>query len=243
MAAICHGSAVALSFLLLAAGGVRASDASATANDELYDRPVLVIDPGMHAAPITTASGDNAGRWLVTGSVDKTLRVWSVEDGSLANTIRLPAGPGYIGKPEAVAISPDGRRIAAGGWTTGPTQPDQIYIFDRETGAIVRRIQGLPNGASSLRFSRDGHLLAALAGGLRIYSTENWVEIGQDEDYPGGGNQADFAQDGRLATTSNDNKVRLYSGDLTGKIKPSAIRTMSNENVDDGIAFTHQSVI
>ena len=53
----------------------------------------------------------------MTGSDDKTVRVWSLADGTLVRTIRLPAGPGNVGKVYAVAISPDGALIAAGGWT------------------------------------------------------------------------------------------------------------------------------
>ncbi len=34
----------------------------------LYEQPVLVIDPGMHTAPINSVAVDAAGRLAVTGS-------------------------------------------------------------------------------------------------------------------------------------------------------------------------------
>ena len=40
------------------------------------------------------------------GPYDKTVRVWTLTDGRLERTIRLPAGPGNTGKVHAVAISP-----------------------------------------------------------------------------------------------------------------------------------------
>ena len=129
----------------------------------LYERPVLVLDPGVHTAPIRRADVDAAGRLAVTGSDDKTVRVWSLEDGRLLRTIRLPQGPGNVGKVYAVAISPDGAVIAAGGWTrcSDADPQEQIYLFDAATGAMIGRIEGLPNVVNHLAFSPDGRRLAA----------------------------------------------------------------------------------
>ena len=106
--------AAVLSLLVIAVGAVAAEQPS-TATPGLYERPVLVIDAGMHTGPINSADADADGRWAVTGSSDKTVRVWSLADGTLPRTIRLPAGPGEIGEVFAVAMSPDGALIAAGG--------------------------------------------------------------------------------------------------------------------------------
>jgi WD40 repeat protein len=143
MACFRQGCALVLSLTLWAT----AAPAEQPAEAALYDRPVLVVDPGMHTAMIRRADADGAGRWAVTGSDDKTVRVWSLADGVLARTIRLPAGPGDVGKADAVAMSPDGALIAAGGWTraTDADPQEQIYLFDRASGSLVKRIDGLPN--------------------------------------------------------------------------------------------------
>lgn len=192
---------------------VLASDTSA-----LYDRPVLVIDPGMHTAPIMRAAVDAAGKYVVTGSDDKTVRVWAVEDGKLLRTIRVPAGPGDVGKIHAVAINPDGSLIAAGGRTAGIGGKEMIYLFDRASGRTVQRITGLPNAVDNLMFSPDGSRLAAVLGGangLRVYGKDQgWGEIGRDTDYGDNSYGAGFAADGRLATSSYDGKIRLYDRDL-----------------------------
>jgi WD40 repeat protein len=146
--------------LLLGAAGAGAADPQTAAPVGLFDRPVLVVDPGMHTAIIRRASADKDGHWAVTGSADKTIRIWSLADGALVRTIRLPAGPGDVGKVYAVAISPDGALVAAGGYT-GPTgQSDPVYLFDRATGSLVRRTEGLPNVVNHLVFSPDGERLA-----------------------------------------------------------------------------------
>jgi hypothetical protein len=41
----------------------------------VYERPVLVVDPDMHTAVSYGAAADAAGRFLITGSKDKTVRI------------------------------------------------------------------------------------------------------------------------------------------------------------------------
>jgi WD40 repeat protein len=216
--------AIAVNLLLFAAPTLAADQPSAP-TPAFYDRPVLVIDPGMHTNLVRWADADVEGRWAVTASEDKTVRIWSLADGALLQTIRLPAGPGEIGRAEAVAMSPDGALVAAGGWTraTKADRQEQIYLFDRATGVMRRRIVGLQSTVSHLTFSPDGNFLAAIAwkAGLRLYARDrDWAEVARDVAYGNPSYGAAFAPDGRLATTEFEGKIRLYAGRLIGDIRP-----------------------
>jgi len=186
------------------------------AAQSLYERPILIVDPGMHTAVIRGAAVDAAGRFIATGSHDKTLRIWSSSDGNLLRTIRVPAGPGNVGRIDAITISPDGNVVAAGGWTwTGGFVDNPIYLFDPNTGKMIKRITGnLSQVSLHLVFSSDGRYLAATLGGpngLRVFDREtNWAEAFRNADYGSSSYGAAFADDGRLATASYDGKVRLY---------------------------------
>lgn len=176
--------------------------------DTDHPRPVLVIDPGMHTAPIHSAATDTSGRFIATASVDKTIRIWDAEDGKLQRTIYVPAGSDQIGAMYAVAFDPRNNVVAAGGWTR---EGYWIYLLNRDTGALERRISGLPNVATRLAFSPDGRYLVAGTLGIRVFDrTKDWSVVAAD-DYDLPVYALAFAPDGRVATASDDGHVRLYN--------------------------------
>ncbi len=185
--------------------------------------PILRIEPGEHTAVVTGIDTDAAGRVLVTGSMDKTVRVWSLPEGRLLNTLRLPIVAGNEGEVYALAISPDGTTVAVGGWTGYKWDRSvSIYLFNRLSNQIVRRLTGLPNPISKLAYSQDGRYLAAsLVGktGIRIYRTNDWQLVAEDRDYRDSSSSVDFATDGRLVNTSYDGFIRLYGPDFKLLVK------------------------
>jgi WD40 repeat protein len=90
-----HAIAVALSALaVLGFASVLAQDQGSKDGTDLYDRPVLAVDLGMHTALIASQAVDAAGHFGVTGSPDRTVRIWSLADGKLLRTVWIPSGPG-----------------------------------------------------------------------------------------------------------------------------------------------------
>ena len=219
MARICrHCREVGASFAFLASLMLAPVLAQGqNAGTDLYDRPVLAVDPGMHTAQIWSQAVDAAGQFAVTGGADRTVRVWSVADGKLLRTIWIPVGRENVGVIYAVAISPDGSTIAAAGLTEKLQGGTVIYLFDRKSGSLTRRIHGAPDIFVSLAFSPDGrHLAAGLGGanGLRVFDRDKeWAEAFRDDRYGDASHGAAFAPDGRLATTSYDGMIRLYAHD------------------------------
>jgi WD40 repeat protein len=183
---------------------------------------MLVIDPGSHNAKLNRLDIDANWRTLVTGSDDKTIRIWDVATGapSRSHTIRLPGGPRLLGAVYAVAIDPDGTVVAAGGYLTAHDERirEKVFLINPDTGQVVDQIRDLSGMVFHLVFSPDStRLVATLSGGsgMRLFRrcAGSWREIARDEDYLDDSFYAAFAGDGRFATTSWDGHVRLYDPD------------------------------
>jgi WD40 repeat protein len=199
---------------------------AAQAEDLADQRPFLRVDPAMHTAPINRIGVDAACSLMVTGSDDKTARLWVLPEGGqgrleLLRTLRVPIGEGNDGKVYAVALSPNGKWVAAGGWDARYVGvgrgTNSVYIFDAVTGRLIKRLGRLDNVITHLAFSPDGGRLAAtLFGGegLRLWETERWTLLAEDKEY-GGKISSGAAFDGanRLFTVALDGQLRRYGAD------------------------------
>ena len=145
---------------------------------------------------------------------DETIRLWSLPEGKLQRTYRVPTDAEGAGRLYAVAVSPDGQLLAAAGATGQEWERFfSAYLMDVATGRMKHRFSRLPAAVSHLAFSGDGrHLAVLMAGkqGLRVFRSSGGRDVARDGDYAGTGNAASFGPQGELVTTSADGLVRLY---------------------------------
>ncbi len=215
--------------------------------------PILRIETGMHTAIINRISVDRENRLIATVSDDKSLRIWDARTGTLIRMILPPIGTAHEGKLFGVAFSPDGKIVAAGGWTGWDWEGSAyIYLFDAGTGRLLRKLTGLTNVPRHLVFSRDGRYLAAGLGetGIRIYQTNDFTLAGEDKDYGSDSYSIDFDGEGGLVTSSFDGFLRRYDARFRliakekapGGTRPSAVR-FSPDSRDIAVGFDDTTAV
>ncbi|MES3022138.1 MAG: caspase family protein [Pseudomonadota bacterium] len=219
--------------LLLAVGVAHAAEPSTA--------PQLRIEGGMHTGQIRSIAADPGGRWAVTAGDDKSARVWDLASGRIEQVLRPPIGQGHEGKLFAVAISPDGATVAAAG-STGPewNGQAQVYLFDRASGRLLRRLAGMPEIIVHLAFSPDGRWLAATLGdehGIRAWDLHRDGPPFVDASYGAASYGASWSADGRLVVASLDGKLRLYRSGAGGLEKLLEARAPGGKG-PFGVAFS-----
>ncbi len=115
-----------------------------------------------HTGPVTSVAFSPDGHTLVSGSLDKTVRVWEINFGQVLHVLKQHTDGIWC-----VAYSPDGRTVASGG------RDSTVFLWNIVTG-FPRHTLKLKSGVTSLAFSPDGRTLVTGShdSSVQIWSAE-----------------------------------------------------------------------
>ena len=90
------------------------------------------------------------GQTLTSVGSDKTIKIWSVTDGALINTL-VDNASGEV----AIAYSPDGKHIVSGSWDK------DVKIWDVATGKVISRFSGHDKSLRTVSYHPSGKFVAS----------------------------------------------------------------------------------
>ena len=161
-------------------------------------RPASRASEGHTGAVRSVACGGD-GRRALSGSADKTVRVWDVETGRLPPR-RSRATPDAV---VSVAWRGDGRRALSG------SDDHTVRVWDVETGACLRALEGHTGAVWSVAWRGDGR--RALSGSddqtVRVWDVETGACLRALEGHTGAVWSVAWSADGEFAFSGADNGV------------------------------------
>jgi WD40 repeat protein len=130
------------------------------------DEPEIFVQMG-HSTSIKSVAFTSNGAYLVSGSEDKTIKIWETQTGKEFRTLR------HTGQINALALSSDSRLILTG------DEKGVINLWDLQTGKALGKFAGQPHsGVTSLEFSRDGkHAVSTHYGNLVYWEVKTRKQI------------------------------------------------------------------
>jgi WD40 repeat protein/serine/threonine protein kinase len=186
-----------------------------------------------HTGEVLSAEFSPDGKRIVTGSKDRTAKVWDAATGQ-----EILALKGHALWLTSVAFSPDSKRAVtgAGEWGRPDKTPGEAKVWDAATGQELLALQGHADCVWTVGFSPDGqHIVTASEDRTaKVWDAATGQEILTLRGFSAGVRSAAFSPDGRrIVTGSQEETARVWDA-ATGK----ELLALKHPNVVTSVAFS-----
>ncbi|KAL4062785.1 hypothetical protein V8B97DRAFT_2091404 [Scleroderma yunnanense] len=161
-----------------------------------------------HTDQVRSVAFSPDGTRIVSGSDDKTVRVWDTDRGvQIGSPLQ-----GHTDQVRSVAFSPDGTRIVSG------SDDKTVRVWDADRGVqIGSPLQGHTHWVTSVAFSPDGTRVVSGSDDktVRVWDADRGVQIGSPlQGHTDWVRSVAFSPDGtRIVSGSDDKTVRVWDAD------------------------------
>jgi WD40 repeat protein len=184
-----------------------------------------------HTAAVRHIAVSKDGKRMLSGSQDKTMRLWDLQTGKEIRQFK-----GHTGWVWSCAWSPDNKTAVSAG-----SLDKTLRLWDVDTGNEIRKFEGHTGRAYGAAFSPDGkHILSGGAESdptLRLWETDTGKEVRKYEGHTGWIWKVLFSPDGKKALSAgcNDYSARIWDVDSGKQLV--TISQAHGENFRVGIAW------
>jgi WD40 repeat protein len=172
------------------------------------------------------------GKRIAIAGHDSTVKVWDLEKGSRAFTLRGHVNPVY-----GVSYSPDGSKIATAG------DDETARVWDAESGAFLFTLAGHTEAIFRTAFNPDGTRVAtaSLDGTAKVWDASTGEELFTLYGHKGFVMDLAFSPDGRrLFTASLDGTIRSYLLDIDELIALAKSRVNRSLTAEECQTYLHR---
>jgi len=155
-----------------------------------------------HGGPIYSVTFSPDGKFLASGSSDKTVKVWEI--GTWQEVITLK---GHEGSVLSVTFSPDGKFLASG------SDDKTVKIWEVENWREVVTLKGHGGYVWSISFNPKGKFLAAGSGdgAVKIWDVGGWYEVTTLKGHEGAVRSVIYSPNGKFrVSSSTDHTVKVW---------------------------------
>lgn len=156
-----------------------------------------------HNPWVTAIAMSRDGRWLASGGLDDTIKLWNLETGDLVHTLA-----GHSKPVNCLAISPDSQLLASG------SDDNTLKLWNIEAGSLVQTLYGHTRDVKAVMFHGGGQMLVS---GGEDRTVRLW-KVGTDEYLRVFSNLAGMIRtvaitpDGQtLASAGSDSQIKLWN--------------------------------
>ncbi|KAK6342234.1 hypothetical protein TWF730_001711 [Orbilia blumenaviensis] len=154
-----------------------------------------------HSDSVRSIALSQDSKWLASGSIDKTIRLWDTATGA-----NLATFEGHSDWVQSVAFSSDSKRLASS------SIDRTIKLWDTATGSCLATFGGHLGSVESVAFSHDSKWLASSSKKtISLWDTTTRIEIATFEGHSDWVQSVVFSPDSkRLVSGSTDKTIKLW---------------------------------